>query len=401
MSFTGIKTKKMMTKMKQPKIEVADVFNLFGDNYLSSHKLSHQQMKAFWAIRNCRTSIYGGHVNECPACGYNEISYNSCGNRHCPKCQHLAKEKWLVNRKSELLPVKYFHIVFTVPHSLNELFLYNKTMMYNILFKTAWDTIKTVAANKDYIGAETGCTGILHTWGQNLEYHPHVHFIVPAGGLKEDLSEWVFTHNSYFAPHAVMVKLFRGKFLDALNNIQKNEQLEIHKGQQSLKQLLNELYQKRWVVNIEKPFTKPQYVIDYLGNYTHRVAISNYRLVKIENGMVFFRYKDYRNNSRKKIMKLSGEEFIRRFLMHVLPERFSKIRYFGLFTNRFRTENIRLCRDILSQIGRCLEHEVCFDEKQWEEILKQVIGQETHGCPKCGFLMRRKTIQRGVQENTG
>ncbi len=371
------------------KLEVADILNEYIEDYRLKYYLSPRERKIVDTIIACRTEECGLHIDQCQNCGHQEMYYNSCCNRHCPKCQQLKKSLWLLARKSELLPVKYFHMIFTIPDTLNSLTLKNKKLMYDILFKATHETVRDLGWDDDHLGAQTGCIAVLHTWGQKLDFHPHLHLIVPAGGLSDDGIEWIESNGNYFAPVGVMSSLFRGKFLYYLKKEYKANNLKNNMSARDFESFLTMHYKKNWVVNVRKPFAKPEHVIDYLGNYTHRVAISNYRLIKLENHKVYFRYKDYRDKSRKKVIKLDAVEFIRRFLMHILPHRYCKIRYTGLLANRYKRENIELCRQILLSYGKKLneDFEINHKDKDWKQLVKELFDYDPEICPKCGGKM--------------
>jgi Putative transposase/Transposase zinc-binding domain len=305
------------------------------------------------AIRDCRTAALGGHLDRCARCGYQAISYNSCRNRHCPKCQTSAREQWLQKQSADLLPVSYFHVVFTVPHDLSALMLQNKKLLYDLLFRASAETLMEVAADPKHLGAEIGFLSVLHTWGQNLQHHPHVHCVIPAGGLAFDHSRWIRAPGRFFLPVRVLSRVFRGKFTAGLKRLFRQNKLSFHGSLQPLAQpklfrkWLRQLWRKEWVVYAKQPFGGPQHVLQYLARYTHRVAISNHRLISFEDGLVAFRWKDYAHGNKKRKMTLRAEEFLRRFLLHVLPRAFTRIRHFGLFANRRRRPTVALCRGLL------------------------------------------------------
>lgn len=376
--------------------DVADIFREIGPEYRKNHKLSKHMHKVMDAIERCRTSALGGHVDECDSCGHVRVSYISCRNRHCPKCQGLAREKWLLAREKDLLPVGYFHIVFTLPDDLNALALWNKKEVYNLLFKSSSEALMELAKDPKYLGAEIGNISILHTWDQNLMDHPHIHSIVPAGGLTSEEERWIHTRKKFFIPIKVISRVYRGKFMAYFKEACQKGQIQF-KGEQErlananeLQALLNLLYQKEWVVYCKEPFSSPMRVMEYLGRYTHRVAISNDRIVGIKNGRVSFKWKDYANKSKTKIMEIKGEEFIRRFLLHVLPFNFVKIRHYGILSNRSRKTKLKKCRDIFG-----IEQEQLEKPKQsWEELLLQVKGIDVELCPVCGNgkMIRREKL---------
>lgn len=328
---------------------IQDIFNKYGDEYIKKHKLSNEQWKVFNAIRNCGTKNLGFHICTCQDCGEEYFGYNSCRNRHCPMCQKYAREKWIQNESSYLLDSKYFHIITTVPVELNEIFLFNQKICYNILFKATSQSILTLANDIKWLGAKVGVTSILHTWGQTIEFHPHIHSIVTGGGLNNNT--WVCCNKDYIFKVQVLGSLFKKKFLAYLkhefNNLVLKDNLSNIK---SFNKFLEPLYNKTWITYIEPPKGNPENVIEYVGRYSFRVAISNERIKDIKENLVTFEYKDYKDNSKIKEMTISGEEFIRRFLLHVLPKNFTKIKHYGLLSNRYKKQNIRLCKLLISKI---------------------------------------------------
>lgn len=360
--------------------EVQEILEQYGGAFLQKHHLSLVQYKAMNAIRNCRTSRLGGHLDKCPNCGYEHPSYNSCRNRHCPKCQTFVKERWIDAQKANLLDIGYFHVIFTIPQELNALIYRNQQACYNLLFHCAAETLQELACDKRYLGAVIGLTAVLHTWGQNLCFHPHIHCIVPSGGLTV-LGKWQPSRKKFFLPVRVLSRKFRGKFLALLK-------LQIPDLDQSL---LNLCYKKEWVVYCKPPFKDAACVVEYLGRYTHRVAISNNRILKIENGTVSFKWRDYRDGSRWKVMTLSADEFIRRFLMHVLPTGFMKIRHYGFLSSRGKQKKLRICQ---IQTGTRL----CRREKlSVEQLIQKLIGRKPSQCPRCGYscLLRAELAPPG------
>lgn len=354
--------------------EVQDIFRVHADSYRQAHKLSMAQHKVINAITNCRTSRLGGHLDECPACGYQKPSYNSCRNRHCPKCQSFSKERWIEAQKADLLDVGYFHVVFTVPQELNRLIYGNQRLCYNLLFQCVAQTLQELACDKKYLGAAIGHTAVLHTWGQNLCFHPHIHCIVPAGGLTP-LGQWQASRKKFFLPVRVLSRKFRGKFLAFLK-------LHFPKIDQTLLQIC---YQKEWVVYCKPPFRDAACVVEYLGRYTHRVAISNNRILKQDGDSVSFKWRDYRDSSRWKEMTLSADEFIRRFLMHVLPPGFMKIRHYGFLSSRGKQKNLSICK---IQTGTSLAPREILTT---EQLIQKLLGRKPSQCPKCGFSDLLKT----------
>jgi hypothetical protein len=340
------------------------------------------------AIEICRTSALGGHRDVCDDCGHIKISYNSCRNRHCPKCQFLKKEQWLEARQKELLPIPYFHVVFTIPEELRSLALRNQVVVYHILFKAAAHTLIELASTR--LGVQPGLIAVLHTWGQNLMDHPHLHCIVTGGGLHQ--ATWCSSKRRFLFPCKVMSRLFRGKFLFFLRKAHEKGELRfpglVAPLQGTIKGLIDSLFRKEWVVYCKPPFGGPQSVIRYLGRYTHRVAITNHRLITMEHDRVTFFWKDYTEGNTRKTMSLDAGEFIRRFLLHILPEGFVKIRYFGLFANRVRKTHLDACRDALGVEAPQEVHET------WEEHLCRLTGVNPRECPVCHGLMRREIIFR-------
>jgi hypothetical protein len=370
------------------KLEVAHIFRLYGEKYRQQHRLSRQQLRAMRAIEICRTAALGGHVDVCEQCGARTISYNSCRNRHCPKCQSLDKERWLEQRRDELLPVSYFHVVFTVPHELNPLALANPKWFYGLLFASASQTLLEIAADPKHLGARIGVLAVLHTWSQTLELHPHLHCIVPGGGLSLDGQRWVPTRRpDYFLPVQVLAALFRGKFLAGVKAAQQAGQLILPESLQdpaSFQALLDRLYGKAWVVYSKPPFGSPQQVLAYLARYTHRVAISNSRLVRLAGEQVTFTYKDSSQGRRMREMTLPAMEFIRRFLLHVLPESFVRIRYFGLLANRHRKGNLARCRELLAGQSVAEVEIPSAAPEDWQARMIRLTGRDPMVCPVCG-----------------
>ena len=350
------------------------------------------------AIENCRTAALGGHIDECENCGHIKISYNSCRNRHCPKCQGLAREMWLKQQKRNLLPTHYFHIVFTIPDTVNQLALRNQREVYSILFKACSETLLELALDKKYIGAKIGFISILHTWGQNLMDHPHIHCIVPGGGLTPDENNWTSSREKFFIPVKVISSLFKGKFLAHLKKSYNENKLKFDGAIEPLKlryefqTLIDKLYKKDWVVYCKPPFKGPEYVLEYLGRYTHRVAISNNRIVDIKGHKVTFKWRDYKDGNKDKLMTLDASEFIRRFLLHILPDNFVKIRHYGILNNRNRRTKIKLCRKYLGIPDD--EEQIPTQKETWEEMLLGLAGVDMNVCPYCGIgkMMKRTNL---------
>ncbi len=370
------------------------IMELHGESYTKSKKLPPNILKALYSIKDCRTAALGGHVYECDECGEKKISYNSCRNRHCPKCQAYAKEMWIYERSKSLLPTHYFHIVFTIPEQLNSLILFNQKEMYSILFTAVSETLLELSKDKKYLNANIGFTTILHTWGQNLMYHPHIHCIVPGGGLSTDSSKWINSKKKFFIPVKVLSRKFRGKYLFYLNELYKKDKLKFPKSisELSFKELFNEfkdsLYKKEWIVYSKAPFSSAEYVLKYLGRYTHRVAISDNRIIKVDKEQIIFKWRDYKNNNKEKIMSLSPREFIRRFSMHVLPNRFVKIRHYGILGNRNKKLKFKRCIEIFRIKPKD------FENLSSAELFFKLTGINIGKCSKCenGNLIKIEKI---------
>ena len=375
--------------MERPSFEVADVFRQYGGAYRQEHgdALSSAQRRVMHAIEVCRTAALGGHVEECDECGHQRISYNSCANRHCPKCQSLARAQWLEDRQAELLETPYFHVVFTIPEEIAALVYQNKKEVYGILFRVAAETLCTIAADPRHLGAEIGFFAVLHSWGQNLLFHPHLHCVVAGGGISLDGSRWVSCRPGFFLPVRVLSRLFRRLFLEALETafdtgkLQFFSFLEALRERSAFQQYLASVREREWVVYAKPPFAGPQQVLDYVGRYTHRVAISNNRIQNIENGQVSFRWKDYRDHNRQKTMTLTANEFIRRFLLHVLPLGFQRIRYYGFLGNRYRAQKLARCRQLLGMpVPESVPAEQSLD---YRDRYEQLTGISLRNCPVC------------------
>jgi hypothetical protein len=341
--------------MTRPQLEVADVLRSYTPAYLEAFGdiVTSDQQRVLRDLVQCRTAALGGHVEACDRCGHQRIAYNSCRNRHCPKCQAAARAQWLAEQSADLLPVEYFHVVFTLPEAIGPLALHNKRLVYGTLFRAAAETLLQIAADPQHLGADIGFLAVLHTWGQNLHLHPHVHCVVPGGGLAPDGSRWVACRPGFFLPVGVLSRLYRGKFLALLQDAFAQQRLGFYGQQQGLadpaafQHWLDRLRQTEWVVYAKPPFGGPEQVLKYLARYTHRVAIANQRLVKMEEGQVHFQWKDYAQGNQPKTMALDAVEFIRRFLLHVLPASFVRIRHYGLLANRHRQEKLEHCRRLL------------------------------------------------------
>ena len=332
-----------------PKYTIQDIFIQYGDKYIKNHKLSKEQWKVYNAIRNCGTENLGYHICTCKECGEQYFGFNSCRNRHCPMCQSYAREKWIQKESSYLLDSRYFHIITTVPYELNEMFLHNPKICYDILFKATSEAILQLCEDPKWLGAKVGITSILHTWGQTMEFHPHIHSIVTGGGLKNN--HWVPCKKDYLFKVQVLGSLFKSKFLYYLKHVHSNLILDDKlKNMKAFNRFLEPLYNKTWITYIEPPKGKAENVVEYVGRYSFRVAISNERIKNIENGHITFEYKDYKDNSKIKDMTITADEFIRRFLLHVLPDNFTKIKHYGILTNRNKRANIKFCRLLISRI---------------------------------------------------
>jgi hypothetical protein len=352
--------------MSRPALEVADLIRTHQQEFLDRYgpSLSARQKRVLTDLAQCRTEALGGHVQRCDACGYERPAFNSCRNRHCPKCQGGAQAQWLADREQELLPVPYFHVVFTLPHQLGPLALQNPRLMYNLLFQAAAQTLLQVAADPKHLGARIGFLAVLHTWGQKLMHHPHVHCVVPGGGISPEGDRWIGCQVSrrrrkaFFLPVKILSRVFRGKFLQGLRKAYERGELEFH-GQlkpladrEHFEQLIEACVRKDWVVYAKRPFAGPRQVLKYLSRYTHRAAISNHRLIRVKDDRVEFFYKDYADKAKRKVLSLCIVEFLRRFLLHVLPARFTRIRYYGWLGNRDRGRNLQLCRQLLGETAR-------------------------------------------------
>jgi Putative transposase/Transposase zinc-binding domain len=343
--------------MRRPLLELAEIIAAAGHRLIDHPPpwFTWLHLKVLGAIERCRTAAMGGHLDRCSACGHQAISYNSCRNRHCPKCQGQARDRWLAARRAELLPIPYAHVVFTLPHQLASLALQNKQVIYSMLFRCSAQTLLGVAADPKHLGAEIGFFSVLHTWNQTLQHHPHVHCVVPAGGLSQDHKRWKHPRNArFFLPEGVLSEVFRGKFLQALGEVHASRQLVFHGMLRQLAQpklfrsLIRQLHGLPWVAYCKPPFGGPNQVLRYLSAYTHRVAISNHRLISFRDDQVTFRWRDSAHKNKKRLLTLPVEEFLRRFLLHVLPRGFVRIRHFGFLASRRRGALLPLCKRALS-----------------------------------------------------
>jgi predicted Zn-ribbon and HTH transcriptional regulator len=360
-----------MNAVSRPKLELADVIRLHGEQFIQQHNPLKQHLRTLNAILKCRTSALGGHVDRCDGCGHERISYNSCRNRHCPKCQGTNRERWIVDRQKDLLPVPYFHVVFTLPEQLNTLCLSHPKQLYNILFQASKQTVIQLGLDPKHLGAKPGMITVLHTWGQQLWLHPHVHCIIPGGGITK-AGYWRFTKSNgkFLFPIKVMSAVFRGKFIQMLKKFCTDEKISLPV------EFINSLYKNDWVVYAKQPFAGPKQVIEYLGRYTHRIAISNHRIKSIEDGKIGFSYKDYRQGGVQKIMTLDAGEFLRRFCLHILPPGFRKIRHYGMLANRAKSklklQQMKMGISIVPQ-----------PKMDWKQVARDAMGFDVDACPCC------------------
>jgi len=379
--------------MNRPPFEVADIIRQHGNSFIAKNRswLTWLHLRVLYAIEFCRTATLGGHLDRCSRCGHEAISFHSCRNRHCPKCQTNAREKWLAGRSQELLPVSYVHVVFTLPHELSWLALQNKKIVYDALFRASAATLLEIAADPKHLGAEIGFLSVLHTWGQNLQHHPHIHCVIPSGGLSLDHQRWIHPRYAFFLPVKVLGRVFRGKFIAGLKRAFRQGELEFHGSLQSLAgekafhAFLRPLFRQDWVVYAKRPFGGPEHVLHYLARYTHRVAISNHRLLSVADGKVTFRWKDYAHGSKQRKMTLTAEEFLRRFMLHLLPRGFVRIRFSGFLANRRRKELLPLCRRLLESAP----------PQRSEAPVSEL--KPTWLCPHCGgpmVLIEKLTAQQ-------
>lgn len=381
-----------MAPINSSNIEVADIFREHIGDYLEKYKIPPSHYEVVHDILSCRTAYLGGHMERCDHCEKERPAYNSCRNRHCPKCQSVTKERWLEKRKAELLPVIYFHNVFTLPHDLNPVILCNKKVMLNILFRSVSETLLQFGKNPENgLGGKLGIITFLHTWDQKLLDHFHVHGLVPGGVISENGDEWIGCKNSYLFPERALSKVFRGKFMDYFEKAYENGELTFHGDTRKhgtatgFKALKSVLWSKQWVVDIEDPIEKPEYVLEYAGRYTHRVAISNYRILGLSDGKVTFSYKN-RKKGITETTTIDAVEFIRRFLLHVLPKGFMRIRHYGFLANRCKKDNLRKCRELM--VVSPEQDEVV--EKTVRELMLQLTGKDIYKCPFCNKGTMRK-----------
>src|SRR5712692_8501382 len=374
--------------MSGPTPELADIFRQYGPAYRQAHPLPLYQHRLMQAIETCRTEVLGGSVEWCDHCQYTHTVYRSCRNRHCPKCQGLAREKWLQQRQAELLPTEYFHIVFTLPEPVAAIAFYNKEVVYDLLFRATAETLLTIARDPKRLGVESGFFAVLHSWGQNLHFHPHLHCVVPGGGLSADHDRWIHGRRRFLLPVRVLSRLFRRLMLEGLQKAYAGGQLQFFGDLESLRdppafaRYLAPLRHCEWVVYAKAPFGGPQHVLEYLGRYTHRVAISNSRLLKMEAGQVCFQWKDYRDRQQpNKVMTVAAEDFIRRFLQHALPAGFQRIRYYGFLANCHRQTKLDLCRQLLA--APCCQ--LLPSLADCRDYYAALTGRDLRRCPLCGL----------------
>jgi hypothetical protein len=372
------------SKAEESSIEVADILREHIDKYQQTYPLFPEQYKIVYDLLNCRTQYLGGHIQRCNHCGSEQIMYNSCRNRHCPKCQNMPREQWLEARKAELLPIIYFHNVFTLPHDLNPIILYNKKVMINILFKSVSETLHTFGQNPENgLGGKLGFIAILHTWDQKLNDHFHLHCLIPGGAVAEDWTRCIPCQNEYLFNEEALGLVFRGKFVEYMTKAYHSGKLHFpgisapYKTQQGFQQLKDDLYSNKWVVSVREAIKRPEYVLEYLGRYTHRVAISNHRIISLKDGMVTFKYKNRKTNQMEETT-IKAVEFIRRFLLHALPKGFVRIRHFGFLANRNRTENLAKIRQLhgLPETEKIVEKSV-------EKMMLKLTGIDITLCSCC------------------
>jgi len=378
---------------EKEKPEVADIFRLYGDDYRKFNSLSYEQNKVMHHIEICRTAALGGHAEQCDQCKFKRISYNSCRDRHCPKCQTLVKERWLNDRKAELLPCGYFHLVFTLPHDLNPIILCNKRITLNILFAAVKETLQAFAKDPQWrLEGQLGMIAVLHTWSQTLIDHFHLHCLIPAGALSFAKDKWVSSRAKYLFAIGSLAKEFRKRYLRCLKKANRDGELifpgntAVFKSDQEFNRLIRSLSAVKWIAYAKRPFAGPEQVLEYLGRYTHRVAISNNRIISIDNDEVIFIYRDRKRKNQTKTMSLPADEFVRRFLLHVLPKGFMKIRYFGFLANTNKKQTIPLIRRLINSKAELPEK----TNETIEEMMLRLTGTDITCCPECGKGKMRK-----------
>jgi hypothetical protein len=388
-----------MAPKNKEQVELADIFCVYGDDYRRSHAVSYQQLKAMHHIGICRTAELGGHVEQCDQCGFEQIAYNSCRDRHCPKCQTLTKEQWLNDRKAELLGCSYFHLVFTLPHDLNPIILSNKKRTLNILFAAVNQSLQTFAKDPQWrLEGRLGFISVLHTWSQTLIDHFHLHCLIPAGALSFTKDKWIPANDNYLFKITSLAKEFRKRYLKLLLNAYLKDELIFTqktaalKSSEAFQQLINSVSKTKWIAYAKRPFAGPQQVLDYLGRYTHRVAISNNRIISMDNGKVTFTYRDRQNDNEIKKMTLDADEFIRRFLLHVLPKGLIKIRYFGFLSHTNKKKDIPLIRKLIDP-NATLPEKI---QETISEMMLRLTGIDISCCPKCkkGKMIRIRKLPK-------
>ena len=367
--------------MFMKKTTLNSIFSEYGSAYIKEHNPDFYSQKVIRAISDCRTEALGGHIQKCDSCGHEIILYNSCRNRHCPQCQFIKKEQWVEKKKSDVLPFQYFHTVFTIPEELNPIVVRNKELVYKLMFDATKETLLTIAEDDKYFGAKIGFFSILHTWGQKLNLHPHIHTVVPGGGFIESKKKWISAPANYLVPVKVVMPRFRSIFLTKLKQLRNEKKLNLKntdfdsvKGFQGL---INKLFEKDWVVYIKESFKNSDSVIEYLSKYTHRIAISNYRIVSCADGIVSFKYRDYVDDNKEKVMKLPVLKFIKRFITHIVPKRFVRIRYYGLLSNSTAKNRINDCREYYN-----LEKKK-YQKNTWHELYALISGNDPNLCSCC------------------
>jgi len=373
--------------LDQPPVELADIFTAHQSDYHSRYSVPVSHLKVMRAIEICRTDTLGGHTDKCDHCGFKRIWYNSCRNRHCPKCQSMAKAQWLQSRKAELLPVSYFHNVFTLPHLINPIARCNKKIVYDMLFHSVAYTLKLFGVDpKHGLNGELGFTAILHTWDQKLFDHIHLHCVIPGGALTKD-GQWRHAKKDYLFPVKALSKVFRGRFMELFkqanseNTLRFEGKSKVFASQKTFDQLVNQLWQKDWVVYSKKPFLGPEKVLDYLGRYTHRVAISNHRIKSMDHGQVAFTYRDRRDGNKTKAVTLEAHEFMRRFLLHVLPHTYMRIRHYGFLASKCKKDKLIKCRQALNCSPQQAEPPI---KRNAQAMLLHLTGKDLNKCPVCG-----------------
>lgn len=385
-----------MNTIQKERFCVADIFNEGFEAYVRRYgPLPHHHYQAANAIMRCRTEELGGHVYRCDSCEHEITLYNSCRNRHCPKCQAKARAQWVQRRIEEVLPVQYFHVVFTVPHELNHYAMRNRRVFYTILFKAVSETLLALGKNPRHLGGQLGFIAVLHTWGQNLIEHIHIHCVVPGGALSVDQTQWIASRNNFLFPIPVMRKLFRGKFLAHFSKAVSSGDikcLQLHNDNAiSFDSLMKKLYRTDWVVYAKKPFATPVAVIKYLGRYTHRVAISDQRILNLENGMVTFSYKDYADKNKRKTMVVTVEEFIRRFMLHIMPDGLMRIRHYGFLSNASKNKKLPIAQNLCV---KNIPNAVAITAEKWQRVIEPFCATEVMTCPHCkkGVLKMSKEL---------